>query len=40
MYWEVDFIKQNVPKGRRPDPIREPVQNVNVSDLVSELATE
>ena len=40
MYWEVDFIKQNVPKGRRPDPIREPVGDVNVSGLVSQLAIE
>jgi hypothetical protein len=38
IYWEIDFKKQNVPKSLRPDPKRESVQSVHISELVSEKA--
>ena len=37
MYWNLDFIKQHVPKSGRPDEKHEPVQSVRISALVSEL---
>jgi hypothetical protein len=37
MYWDVDFVKQHVPKSQRPDPVEEKIESVKISGLISAL---
>ncbi len=37
MYWDIDFVKQFVPKSMRPDPTEEEIESVRISELISPL---